>query len=380
MKVLFVAPWIPSKIRPRSFALLQMLSKQHDVRFLGLASSTEEVRQAAELPVQEYTLVKRDRAASMARCALALPTGVALQQAYANVTGLTAALRENLRVWRPDVVHLNVFRTAHLVEPCGDTPVIADLDEFRSEYYEQLAEGASLPWRVVGRIEAPRMRAREEALVRKGVPLILSAPQPAGQEKPNTCLVRSPYDYPLATDFAPQRPVILFVGRLTYEANVDGLMWFVDNCWEGIRRRHPDALLRIVGTEPPPAVRALAGGGNVEIHANVPDVDMHYAEAAVAIVPIRRGTGVQMKLIQALAAGVPTVATTAVTSRAGVQHDVDVIQADTPQAWVDGVSRLLTDSATALRLSGNGRVWARKNHSWEAVDEQLATAYKSVTR
>jgi glycosyltransferase involved in cell wall biosynthesis len=224
------------------------------------------------------------------------------------------------------------------------------------------------------------MRAREEALVRMGVPLILSAPQPAGQEKPDTYLVRSPYDYPLATDFAPRRPVILFLGRLTYEANVDGLMWFVENCWEGIRRRHPDALLRIVGTEPPAAVRALAGRGNVEIHANVADVDIHYADAAVAIVPVRRGTGVQMKLIQALAAGVPTVATTAVVSRAGVRHGVDVIQADTPQAWVDGVSRLLTDSATALRLSSNGRVWAKTNHSWEAVEEQLATAYKSVTR
>ncbi|WP_117210273.1 glycosyltransferase family 4 protein [Allorhizocola rhizosphaerae] len=377
MRILFVAPWIPSKIRPRSYALLHMLAKNHEVRFLGLVSSDEEVRQAQELPVERRALVRRDRLASMVRCVGALPTKVALQQAYADVNGLRVALGEELRQWRPDAVHLNVFRTAHLVEPCAGTPVIVDLDEFRSEYYEQLIETAGVVWRTVGRIEAPRMRRREDALVRMGVPLIVSAPQDPGNERPNTHVVRSPYDYPLGVLPRSPEPVVLFVGRLTYEANVSGLLWFLKECWPGIKRRTPQARLRIVGTQPPRSVLAFEGDG-VEVFADVPDVDTHYAEAAVAIVPIHRGTGVQMKLIQALAAGVPTVSTSAVSHRAGVRHGEDVLIADSPVDWVEAVTRLLADGAAARRLAANGRDWAVENHSSDAVERQLATAYAAL--
>jgi len=377
MKVLFVAPWIPSKIRPRSLELLNMLVKDYEVRFVGLVSSDDEERQAAELPVEHRVLVRRDRIASMLRCVRALPTKTALQQAYAEVKDLTDAVRRELDDWRPDVVHLNVFRTVHLVETCHPTPVVIDLDEFRSEYYEQVAHTARFPLRLVGQIEGPRMKAREDALVDMSVPILLSAPDLPGQERPGTYVVRSAYDFPLSPRTSEPDPLILFVGRLTYEANVHGLMWFIRECWDGIRRQVPTARLRIVGTEPPREVLEAAGDG-IEIYANAPDVDPHYLEAAVAIVPIHRGTGVQMKLIQALAAGVPTVATSAVTARAGVRHGHDVLVADDPTAWISAVSTLLSDRETARHLAANGRTWAVENHSTEAVRQQLATAYASL--
>jgi glycosyltransferase involved in cell wall biosynthesis len=378
MKILFVAPWIPSKIRPRSLEILQMLVKDHDVRFLGLVSSDEEARSAQDLPVDRKILVTRDRFASMLRCVRALPTKTALQQAYADVKDLRVALRRELQEWQPDAVHLNVFRTAHLVEACGRTPVIIDLDEFRSEYYEQVASTAKFPWRLVGQIEGPRMREREDTLVRNGVPIMLSAPLDPGDIRPNTYVVRSAYDYPLQPRTEPGAPTVLFVGRLTYEANVHGLLWFLRECWDGIRHQVPGARLRIVGTEPPKEVREYAGE-SIEICANVPDVDPYYAEATAAIVPIHRGTGVQMKLIQALAAGVPTVATSAVTVRAGVRHGHDVMVSDDPAGWVSAVSTLLTDGDTARRLAVNGRAWAVDNHGTEAVRQQLAAAYAALT-
>jgi glycosyltransferase involved in cell wall biosynthesis len=377
MKILFVAPWIPSKIRPRSLALLELLGKDHQIHFLGLTSSAEEVQQAQELAVERTVLVPRNRATSMLRTAAALPTRVSLQQAYADVRGLSAALSEELGQWQPDAVHLNVFRTVHLVERCAPVPVIVDLDEFRSEYYSQLAETAGPVWKLVGRIEAPRMRAREDALVAMGVPLMVSAPLGPGEERPNTYVVRSPYDHPDAGGERPTEPNVLFVGRLTYEANVAGLLWFLENCWPEVKRRVPDAKLDIVGTNPPGSVQAHRGNG-VEIHANVPDVTPYYGRASVAIVPTWRGTGVQMKLIQALAAGVPTVATPEVARRAGVRHDHEVaVGADGP-TWVNELVSLLTDPARGERLSSAGNRWALENHSSSAVRGQLAKAYAAL--
>jgi glycosyltransferase involved in cell wall biosynthesis len=378
MRILFVAPWIPAAVRPRSLALLRLLGADHDVHFLGLVHDPAEARLAELLPVSERTLVPNRRMGSMLRSFRALVTGRSLQQGYASPRSLSAAFERKLNEWRPDVVHLNVFRTVHLVEACGSTPVIVDLDEFRSEYYEQLAsDDAGVAWRALGRVEARRMRAREDDLVRMRVPLMVSAPQTPGEERPNTFVVRSPCDFPVRHLSGQPEPIVLFVGRLSYEANVTGLLWFVRECWADIRRAVPDAKLRIVGTDPPRAVRALAGDG-IEIHPNAPDVEPHYARAAVAIAPIFRGTGVQMKLIQSLSAGVPTVTTATVAARAGVQDGVQVRSADDPAGWVAAVCGLLGQGVAAERLAAGGREWAVAHHSSTAVRRQLDAAYASV--
>ncbi|SCG18105.1 Glycosyltransferase involved in cell wall bisynthesis [Micromonospora echinofusca] len=379
MKILFVAPWIPASVRPRSLVILEMLAAEHDVRFLGLVHDEEEARLAELLPVKERTLVPNPRVGSMLRSARALGTGVSLQTGYASPKALTDALRRELDDFQPDVVHLNVFRTVHLVEACGSTPVIVDLDEFRSEYYEQLAShGPSPAWRALGRVEAPRMRAREDKLVGMGVPLMLSAPSLPGQERPNTFLVRSPCDFSVQRQAGPIAPTVLFVGRLSYEANVNGLMWFARECWQGIRDAVPDARLRIVGTDPPKAVQELVGNG-IELHANAPAVEPHYTDAAVAIAPIFRGTGVQLKLIQAMSAGVPSVTTSMVADRAGVADGVHVRVADDRAGWIAAVSGLLSAPETAARLAANGREWVAAHHSSAAVRLQLQAAYASLS-
>ncbi|RNL99060.1 glycosyltransferase [Micromonospora solifontis] len=319
----------------------------------------------------------RNRIPSMVRCAAALPTGTSLQQAYADVPQLSTALAGELRQWQPDVVHLNVFRTVHLVERCAPVPVIVDLDEFRSEYYHQLARTAGPKWKLVGRIEAPRMQAREDALVANGVPLMVSAPFGPGEERPNTYVVRSPYDHPEDGTPRATEPRVLFVGRLTYEANVDGLLWFLKNCWPEVRKLVPGAVLDIVGTDPPASVQAFRGS-DVEIHANVPDVAPYYPRASAAIVPVWRGTGVQMKLIQALAAGVPTVTTPEVARRAGVRHDHEVVVGADARSWASELSGLLTDPARGQRLAAAGKRWALDFHSSNAVRDQLAAAYAAV--
>jgi glycosyltransferase involved in cell wall biosynthesis len=172
-------------------------------------------------------------------------------------------------------------------------------------------------------------------------------------------------------------PTVLFVGRLSYEANVHGLLWFVRECWPAIRAALPDARLRVVGSGPPRAVRALVGDG-VELFPDAPEVEPHYAAATVAIAPIFRGTGVQMKLIQSLAAGVPTVTTTTVATRAGVRDGTQVRVADDRDGWVDAVRGLLRRDADADRLATAGRDWAVANHGTTAVRRQLNAAYEAV--
>jgi glycosyltransferase involved in cell wall biosynthesis len=375
MRILFVAPWVPSAVRPRSLGLIRLLAEQHEVMFLGLARHDREARLVQDLPIVDGTIIANRRVGSTTRSIHALGRGVSLQSAYADVPELRVALRRLVREWSPDVVHLNVFRTAHLLHELADNRVVFDLDEFRSSYYAELAgTSSSALWRAVGRIEAPRM-ARSEARIRAShATLLVSAP--GDVVAANTYLVRSPCDLEPARAVAV-RPVILFVGRLHYRPNVEGLQWFCARCLPAIRAAHPDVTLRVVGESPPRQVRELAGDG-VEVVADVSDVGPHYAESSVAIVPVATGTGVQMKLIQALAAGVPVVSFPGPLERAGIAAGAEALAAESPSEWTTAIGQLLIDGNLRTAFRQRGVSWVRAHHHSSEVRRALDEAYASA--
>jgi glycosyltransferase involved in cell wall biosynthesis len=124
-------------------------------------------------------------------------------------------------------------------------------------------------------------------------------------------------------------------------------------------------------------VRSLVGEG-IELYPNAPEVEPHYAAARVAIAPVFRGTGVQMKLIQSLAAGVPTVTTGTVAARAGVRDGVHVRTAEDRAGWITAVRGLLNREPDTETLAANGREWAVAQHGTAAVRRQLDAAYAAV--
>jgi polysaccharide biosynthesis protein PslH len=116
-------------------------------------------------------------------------------------------------------------------------------------------------------------------------------------------------ELPAAAD--PEREVagtVLFVGHFAHAPNRDAAHWLVGEIMPAVRARFPAARLRIVGTEPPPEIRALAGP-DVEVIANAPSVRPHLEEAAVVLAPVRTGGGMRMKVLEAMATGKAVVTT-----------------------------------------------------------------------
>jgi glycosyltransferase involved in cell wall biosynthesis len=113
----------------------------------------------------------------------------------------------------------------------------------------------------------------------------------------------------VAPGLARERDLVTIVAGLDYWPNIDGIGWFVREGWPKIRAVLPDARLRVVGRSPVPELRALLASAGVELLADVPDARPHYWSAAVAVMPLRVGSGVKNKLIHAFACGAPVVAT-----------------------------------------------------------------------
>ncbi len=157
----------------------------------------------------------------------------------------------------------------------------------------------------------------------------------------------------------------VFVGALDYPPNVDGACWFCAEVWPEILRRRPGARLRLVGRRPVPAVRRLGGLPGVEVVGQVPDVRPHVAGAAMVVVPLRLGRGVQNKVLEALAMGKAVVASPRALAGVRARAGEDLLAADRPAEWAEAVTALLDSADRRAELGRAGREYVEDQHRWE---------------
>lgn len=167
-------------------------------------------------------------------------------------------------------------------------------------------------------------------------------------------------------------PSLLFIGTFTHEPNVDGVLWFVQAVWPLVRAMHPDIQLHIVGGHPSPEVLALAHDG-IEVTGYVPDTLPYLLKSWVSIAPLRFGAGMKGKVGEAMAAGIPVVATGFGAEGFGLTPGEHLLVADEPKAFADAVSSLIHDHALRLAIGWAGRAFIAARYSPDAVDLQLET-------
>jgi glycosyltransferase involved in cell wall biosynthesis len=172
-------------------------------------------------------------------------------------------------------------------------------------------------------------------------------------------------------DYAPptDAPVVAFVGSMDSMANIDGVSYFLDDIWPLIAHEIPQARMRVIGRNPPPAIaaRARAKGYHWEVTGSVDDVRPHARGAAVHVVPLRVGGGTRIKVYEALAMGGPTVSTTIGVEGLTLTPKEHYLRADDPRSFAEAVVRLLRDEALRLRLSRQGRAHVEANFASAAV-------------
>jgi O-antigen biosynthesis protein len=169
-------------------------------------------------------------------------------------------------------------------------------------------------------------------------------------------------------------PDILFVGGFAHQPNRHGVRWFVDRILPLIRERVPSARFTIVGSNPPPDVKALASDA-VSVRANVSEAELRelYRTARVAAVPLRYGAGVKLKVVEALREGLPLV-TTSIGAQGVPGLELVASICDEPQAFADAVCMLLTDDIAWQDRSAAQADYAAAHYSEAAFGDSLARA------
>ena len=162
---------------------------------------------------------------------------------------------------------------------------------------------------------------------------------------------------------------LVFTGAMDYWANVDAVVWFVNEVWPLVRARHPDASFAIVGSKPTAEVQVLAAHAGVVVTGRVPDVRPWLAGASIVVAPLRIARGVQNKVLEAMSMARPVVATGAACRRTlAVLTCQNCCALDAPSEFVAAIELLL---GRALSASPGNRQFVLDQFGWAAALQPL---------
>jgi glycosyltransferase involved in cell wall biosynthesis len=172
-----------------------------------------------------------------------------------------------------------------------------------------------------------------------------------------------------------ERERILFVGQMSYHANIEAAIWFTRRLWPSIRGRFPRWRFTIVGADPAPSVLALESEPAVEVTGTVADIRPYYREALAAVVPLRTGGGTRLKILEAMAAGVPVVSTSQGAEGMELRPGQHFLAVDRDEDWLPALEALASQDSTRARLVEAGLQLARTHYDWEVIGARLYRVY-----
>jgi polysaccharide biosynthesis protein PslH len=177
----------------------------------------------------------------------------------------------------------------------------------------------------------------------------------------------------------PRDPhTLLFVGNYEYPPNLDAVKLLVEQILPRVRQQIPDAILKLVGNKPPDWMRDLAND-HIEVTGRVPDVKPYLAQGTVFVCPLRIGAGLKNKVLEALAMGIPVVATPLSVDGIRVIHRESAWITDVDRI-ADGVIQVMRDSSLQQTLSKNGRVLIEAEYSWAHTASQYEALYDEIQK
>jgi polysaccharide biosynthesis protein PslH len=272
----------------------------------------------------------------------------------------------------------------------GNIPVLCDWHNIESELMRRYAEASRAMFhRMYAQRTAQLLENAETGLLRtcnghnvcserERSALLARCPDAKIQVIGNGVDVR--YFSEAGGDTPGQRRDIVFVGSMDYHANIDAATYFAREIWPMLRERAPDLRFVIVGSRPTPEVVALGQQPGIHVTGTVPDIRPYYRNAMAVAVPLRVGSGTRLKVLEAMAAGVPVISTPLGAEGLEATPDKNFLVARRAEDFVSGVQRLAADPGLWASLAQSGREFVTQRYDWGSLGESLWSFYQQIVR
>jgi glycosyltransferase involved in cell wall biosynthesis len=252
-------------------------------------------------------------------------------------------------------------------------------------YFKMWERFAKLPgnpaMRLAAHIESGRVRRCEAALADRA-DLVFAAPND-GKELidagVNADKIRDTFhlgddqqlDLPELA-FEHTRKKLMYVGFLGWEPNVQGLVWFITEVWPRLLQQHPDLEFDIVGKNPDRRLQAVAAPWKgINLTGYVADLQTIYADSRVSVAPLLFGSGMKVKVLDAMARGMPTVTTSVGAEGINIENGKHLLVADEPAGMAEAILSLLDNAALWQQLQNNSRALISERYTWRKLFTQM---------
>ncbi|MEM2370846.1 MAG: glycosyltransferase [Candidatus Bathyarchaeia archaeon] len=386
MKMLFIASRFPYPLiqgdRVRAYHFLRLLSLRHEITLVtpisySVDSGFQEViphicKRWIEVPFRQQEAIMN---------LLSFPfSGLPMQVLYFCPPAIQRTFQELIREESYELLHVQLARMAPVAESVTGVPKVIDFIDALSLNMYRRAKREQWPLNWVFHLETQRMVRYERRLISFFDQQVVSSPldkKAMGDFEtihviPNGVNLS---DFPY-NESGRDDGLIVFTGRMGYFPNAEAAIHFTTRIFPLIRKQVPDARFLIVGADPPRRVRSLAKLPGIEVTGYVPRIQDYLARATVAVAPMQAGTGIQNKLLEAMASGVPVVATPYALGGIEVIDGEHLLVAEDDKEFAEKVVRLLKDRALRCRLARNARRLVEEKYTWERSVEMLEEVYQ----
>ena len=180
--------------------------------------------------------------------------------------------------------------------------------------------------------------------------------------------------------YPTKKKVACFVGNMGYAANEDGALWFLEEVWPRVKEQMPQAVFAAVGGQPREVLRRFHNGEDVWVTGWVPEMEPYLLQAEVSVAPLRVAAGMQNKVAQALALGVPVVATPQAVAWMPVKGRDGVIVAGDAESFAGEVAQALRRPAAAKSAARKGQRFILRNYKWNESGKKLEAILKKAAK
>ena len=382
MKILFLSqrvPYPPNRgDKITTWRLVDRMRREHEVRCVCFAHDEADIKAAAQLTemgIETIPIAHNERWKKLTSLPLFL-TKTPLTLGVYGSSALQAKVLE-LADWA-DMAYAYSSSMGAFLEPLVDLPRVMHLGELDSDKWRQYSEKASFPMSLVYRREWKTLLEFERRIGRSFTENVLCTPLEErifNEQIPgaSSTVLRNGVDLE-AFSPAPEAAEpnhLVFTGVMNYYPNVDGCLWFAKEILPRIRERHPDTRFTIIGSHPNAEIEALGREPGIHVTGFVDSVTEWVHKGSVAVAPLRIARGIQNKVLEAMACGLPVVGTTSATQGVEGQAGRDYLVADDATLFVEHVCSLLDDAAKARELGQAARRFVEQNYHWEVVFSHL---------
>jgi glycosyltransferase involved in cell wall biosynthesis len=282
---------------------------------------------------------------------------------------------------KPDLIyvdHLQMFQFVPDPPPC---PVLLDDHNVEWRIIERFASADRSPARrLFAALEWRKLRAYELGACRRADIVLTVTPQDRETFIANGIPPEKVFALPVGVDTERLRPIPLFLefgkvttlGTMSWPPNADAVRYFIESIYPRIKSELPEARFTVIGANPPPEIRSLASrDSSIEVTGYVDDIRAALDGTGAFVVPLRIGSGIRVKILDAMAMGLPIVTTSIGCEGIELIPGEHALVADNPAHFAESVIRLLRDHGERARLGAAGRGLVENCYSWPHVLRRL---------